>query len=206
MKIKIFLLFFLPALCLCGCYDYSEAETLSIISCAAVDYNGYQVELFVFASDFADSNENDNEKISMSSVGENMETAVKNMENEYGTHLYWSHCDAIVIGKELAEIGIYPVLDFILNTPDARITTNLLVAKKAREALEAKDDFGKSIIKVINFNKKLNSCPSYTVYKKSALKEEYLLPMLFLSDKGAGFEIHRCAKFLSDRFQEVSRY
>ncbi len=210
MKIKkfiVFILIVLITLFCCGCYDYSEAETLSIISCAAIDYSEGQYELLIFASNFADSNENDSRQITLSSNGESLERAVKNIEKEYGTHLYWSHCETVILGKELVEKGIYDVLDFVLYTSDARITTNLLVAKeRASEILNSDEDFGKDITKVIDFDKKLNSCPVYTIYKKAASKTEYLLPMIILSDKGKGFEIHLCAQFSSDRFQGVIRY
>lgn len=73
------------------------------------------------------------------STGDTVFDAVRNFTSQSPRKLYFSHNEIIVIGKEAAQKGVRPLLDFFVRDPEPRRTAWIMVADgRASDILEAK--------------------------------------------------------------------
>ncbi len=121
------LAFSLSCLTLQGCWDRTEINDITIILAMGIDRidkNQVQVSAQIFiprqsgssASGMsADSGGSpNNTTIVQTAEGDNLAEAVNLLQRKLSRHVFWGHCEAIVIGKEAAAKGIRSYLDFML--------------------------------------------------------------------------------------------
>jgi spore germination protein KC len=74
-------------------------------------------------------------------IGETVYDAINNFAADIPRRLFWSHTQVIVIGKEAAEQGVRPWLDFFIRDPEPREAVWILVADgKAGDILKSKSE------------------------------------------------------------------
>lgn len=116
-----------------GCWNYREVETYSIVAGIAVDkgYEGYKYHL---TFDIADTSHVSKDKpvktLLIESEGDTMFEAIRNALKRTGLVLYFQNCQVVVVGREVAEESILPVLDFLVRDHEFRPTIELFVSEE----------------------------------------------------------------------------
>lgn len=128
---------------LCGCTGYHEIEEMSIVSGIAIDKGNddrYSVT-FQYISISTDAGSGITPRI-IQAHGSSVLSAVKNASRASDGRVYFSNCQSVIIGQELADEGISPLLDWMTRDYETRITMRLFVAKgcSAGEVLTPKKD------------------------------------------------------------------
>lgn len=137
---KIILSIFI--LMLCGCWNYKELNDYSIVTGMAIDYtdNKYMVSFLIANSkNNSDANSNQYESILYSSVGETIYEAIKNIWLISPKQLYIGHLESVVISEEVAKLGLYNSLEFLLE--DSRSNKNFYIVL-------AKDCMAKDVLSI----------------------------------------------------------
>ncbi|MBS3989176.1 MAG: Ger(x)C family spore germination protein [Dethiobacter sp.] len=142
MKHKTYLLTCLLAFSLIfagGCWDQAEIESLAIVRAVAIDYlpgrrAPYLVTLAVkrpaaIGQEGGGGGGGGGQVTLYSGVGASIELAIRQAALHIPRRIFLTHNDLIIVGRELAEHGLFPVLDFVVRNPDMRLSASLLVAK-----------------------------------------------------------------------------
>ena len=74
---------------------------------------------------------NEIRSVYIQSQGDTIFEAVRNAVPKTAKRLYWSHCEILIFGEELAKEGIEPVMDWFLRDLEPRSTMKLLVSQEA---------------------------------------------------------------------------
>ncbi|MDP4126386.1 MAG: Ger(x)C family spore germination protein [Bacillota bacterium] len=147
-KIVVYLLLMLgiPFL-ITGCWDRKELEARAIVTLVAIDRGEnsdikFSVQVARTSDPKASSNESSSggvqSSVILSSTGETVFDALRNLILKSGRKLYYSHNIAIILSNEIATEGILPVLDLFNRDTELRPLTWVLVAPgKAADILEA---------------------------------------------------------------------
>ncbi|WP_138756123.1 Ger(x)C family spore germination protein [Paenibacillus sinopodophylli] len=130
---SLFLSLSTAAMLLQGCWDRVEINDLAIILATGIDVTDKQrvhisVQIFIpRQSGSSSSGSNGGSAGSPSSVtmvqtadGDNIAEAMNRLQRKLSRHVFWGHCEAIVIGKDAASSGIRQYLDFLLRFPQIR--------------------------------------------------------------------------------------
>jgi len=140
MKKKLAIIFFIIAICpilLCGCWNYSEIDTLAIVSGVAIDKNvvtnKYIITIEVVTSESQGATSTISSEV-YSSEGSSIFNAERNMVSKVGLALFWSQAKVIIISEAVASDGIIPVIDWIHRDSDLRLDMWLLISKNATAA------------------------------------------------------------------------
>jgi spore germination protein KC len=76
---------------------------------------------------------------SISKQGRNIAEAYEKIQSDLSKLVGWGNTQIIVVGKEYAEQGILPILEFVTREPNFRLKTYIFMApRKAKEAAEIK--------------------------------------------------------------------
>jgi Ger(x)C family germination protein len=135
---------------LSACGDLTEISDLNIVVGFGIDQDGRDVRVTVQLRNTgvgATSTEGmgqqgggggGKEYINLSSEGRTVEEAVENLRRVAPRRLYFAHNTVVVFGREYAENGIDPVLDFLLRSREFRRTQLFCVTSgTAEEVLHA---------------------------------------------------------------------
>ncbi len=132
MKTKITLIF-ISILCLTGCYNYNELNTLAIATGMAIDYKDdeYVVNLLIANSQKAQvsSKEGESQSIVYEGKGKTLSEALKVIDIISPKKVYIGHLSFIVISEDLAKNGIVNSLDLLLREPESIKRFYLIMAK-----------------------------------------------------------------------------
>ncbi len=140
-RLRSVVLLLLVVICpLSGCWSRKEIETGGFASLVALDLaEDGQFELtFTLAI-----NENLAEGVGggdvpawmVSATGKNLADAISSSRTFSPRIPFWFHTEALIIGEELAQQGIAPILDYMLRSRSFRLTTPVLVAEGNAKAL-----------------------------------------------------------------------
>ncbi|HCB99975.1 MAG TPA: hypothetical protein DEP42_01950 [Ruminococcaceae bacterium] len=146
-KILLLLMAALLVITLSGCFDYRELNLLDIVTGFSIDrgtQGNYHLSFEVVnesgGESSGDSDGNSSESTVVESDGKTIFDAVRNAEKGSGYKLYFSHCEAIIISHQLASAGIAPLLSWINQDNELRLSLNLMISKanSAEEVLKLK--------------------------------------------------------------------
>jgi spore germination protein KC len=194
MKAKLILILTL-ILCLTGCYNYNELNTLAIATGMAIDYEDgeYVVNLLIANSQKAQvsSKEGEAQSIVYEGKGKTLSEAIKEVDIISPKNVYIGHLSFIVISESLAKEGIVDSLDYLLRNPES-IKRFYLVMAKGTEAknivslISPLESFpAQSISTSISFSKEsqaVSSAIPYSTFVDKYLKKgvEPILPTILL--------------------------
>lgn len=128
-----------------GCWSRKELNKIGIVSAMGVDLNeSNEIEITVQVTTLSGANSKEdisNQVRIVSSTGETMFDAVRNLMTKSGDRLFYPHNSVIVFGEDAARAGLGPMLDFLERDPEIRMATWLLVTPgKAKDIIEARSD------------------------------------------------------------------
>jgi len=128
------------ALFLPGCWNRTEVNDLAIVQLSSYDKDGdhYRVAVsFPLVSQMSGTQgggggtggkEGQNNYVESAEAGA-IRTALANLQRKLSRRLYFAHRRVMIIGEEMAKLGISEILDNIARFPENRISTFLLIAK-----------------------------------------------------------------------------
>ncbi|MEQ2525487.1 Ger(x)C family spore germination protein [Bacillaceae bacterium CLA-AA-H227] len=138
-KIQHILFVFVIALTLTGCWDRTEVNDLAFITSTGIDKledNLFQVSIQVplpsamgGPSGGGGGTSGNKPYYVDSGIGRNVREANDDMQRRMSRELYFAHRRVIILGEKLASEGMERSLDLILEHPESRLSTFMLVAK-----------------------------------------------------------------------------
>jgi len=141
-KAKILSCIIIIPLLLTSCWNYREADNLTLVRGFTVDKiedGGY-----LLSSETADMHESGKEgsakSVIIESRGKTLFEAVRNALMVNVPKLYWAHTSVCIISQQLAQEGVTQVLDFLSRDHETRLDMHPVIYKgnEAREVFEAK--------------------------------------------------------------------
>ena len=124
-----------------GCWNYREIDSLVIVAGFAVD-TGYEGHKYHLTVDLADTSDAGKDKPVVSTLieteGDTIFEAVSNANRLVGMQLYWQNCQIGVIGHDVAQESILPIIDWLNRDSEPRPTIELFVSQEstAKEILQ----------------------------------------------------------------------
>lgn len=176
-------------ICLAGCFDRRELDTLGIVMGVAVDKAATEgdMELTVQMANPAEQSSKSKSKgktakgnegsgdtakpyINVSDTGKNSNYIIREMQHKMSRRIYVAHSQVIVIGKDQAKVGVRDCLDFFARAAEARMTLTMFVAKeKAKDILDHMPEFEKlpsvELSKIIKDQKITSNAPLITEFE-----------------------------------------
>lgn len=134
-----------------ACWDYTEVEQLAVVAGCAIDKGTGGEKYHITAEIINMSGETKSpepKSTLVESEGETFFEAVRNITARIENKLYWSNCQILIMGKDVAHEGILDVLDFFRRDHEPRPTIEVLVSSEAT---------AKEILKQPSIISKLNS-------------------------------------------------
>lgn len=117
-----------------GCWNYHEIETLQIVSGVAVDVgrNGYKYHVTFECIKLGQGSQQPGspQPVILETDGNTIFDAVRSALNESDKKLYFSHCEIVILSKQLARGGIKSILDWFMRDAEPRDTLEFLVSKE----------------------------------------------------------------------------
>ncbi len=145
---KLFLVFELALVCfLTGCNHVSGLDEQMIVYGLGVDKNDGEYEVTVQAlnaQNTEDSNSNSSKKnvTTVSAKGETLLAAVKQIENQSGKKILYSHAMVLILSEDLAKSGVGETLRFFSTNHKLRPTVEVLISSTpAKEILSSENNF-----------------------------------------------------------------
>ena len=204
------------SLSMAACWDHVEINTMLIISGIGldVDNSGETYHATVeFVNVEADRGENIVAEI-VEGQGNTLQNAIQDALLASGGMMFGNHCKVIVVGEELAKMGLGGVIEMVLRSPDFRKTVEILVAKDTTAAdIFAKDTIVNDILsyelsKILRNNEKSvrNTVftSSYELHETLAGNHSFnLLPTVFVKRNGTDYilVVDGCAVLAGDQLQ-----
>jgi spore germination protein KC len=115
-----------------GCWNYREIDSMLIVAGVAID-RGYEGHKYHLTMDLADTSNAGKDKPVVTTLveaeGDTIFDALRNAVKTTGLRLYWANCQIIVVGSEVAEESIVPIVDFFLRDAELRLTIELFIAR-----------------------------------------------------------------------------
>lgn len=135
MKIKLILLLFIPFL-VCGCYNYTELEDVSICTAMGFDIKDdmYEVSYMVANSRKTDAStkEGQSQSVVYTGTGKNISEAVNDLTTKMPLIPYISHLETIIISDDVAKNGVLDILDYLLRHPESRKKFELVLTNNVK--------------------------------------------------------------------------
>lgn len=147
----LLLLILISCLFITGCWSYREINSIYIVAGVGIDKvqktNQYNVTVeLINIKD--NKREQSFESILVERKGDSILDATTKMVRVSGKELYWGHATSIIISEEVAREGIMPFLDFFARNEEARLGSNIYIAK---------DRSAKSVLEVESFSTEVRS-------------------------------------------------
>ncbi|HHT64295.1 MAG TPA: Ger(x)C family spore germination protein [Clostridia bacterium] len=191
-----------------GCWDSRELDELAIISGIGVDKEGDKFNLsfqIINPTGLKGGEGGGNQGsggggtetfVVAQSTGRTIFDAVENVRNQIERIPFFSHNEVIVLGRQLAEEGIYPGVDFFLRSPQPRPTQWVLIgSEKAGDILrpkaEMEDTSARALKLLVDFGRQ-SWVPAINLEEVNAAMTQkrgaYLIPIVRVQgDKGKLF-------------------
>ncbi len=196
MKIKIITLI-LILFTLCGCSNYNELNDLAIVSAMGIEKENkeFKITLEVFKEDKqSDQGAASKKSINLSGNGKSIDEAINDAAFMSEKLLFFTHLQAIIIDKNLANDGIKEIMDYLSRHTDFSFQTYVVLSdeKKPSEILEKKEIkseiIGDSIYAIFNNTKQNNSAivmNKYFDFLEQYInpREDIYLPYIKIKDK-----------------------
>ena len=145
---KLFLTLELALVCfLTGCNHVSGLDEQLIVYGLGVDKNDGEYEVTVQAlnaQNTEDSNSNSSKKnvTTVSAKGETLLDAVKQIENQSGKKILYSHAMVLILSEDLAKSGVWETLRFFSTNHKLRPTVEVIISgAPAKEILSSEHKF-----------------------------------------------------------------
>ena len=149
MKKLVFVAVSAVLLFLAGCWNYTEAENLTIVSGMSIDYEDGKYKIRAEIIDLSGSEKGSSSYSTsfLEGEGESISQAVSFMVSKVGHKLYWDHAEVYVISRSVAQNGISDVIDWFLHENLVRITSLVVMSdgETASEIFDAEALTGKSV-------------------------------------------------------------
>ena len=133
--LKIVIVILLSTIFLNGCVGQKELNNLGIVNLMGIDLinNGkYKISLHIIKPSTGQGGQPASAPGPGSAIwigeakGNTIQEAVRNIRKKTSWILTWSHCDIIIVGKDLCKRGLGPVVDYLARDMEIRLTSNLL--------------------------------------------------------------------------------
>ena len=125
-----------------GCYNYNELNNYSIATGMAIDLtddNNYLVSFLISNGKKTESSNNNSEYQSVlySGEGKTIYEAIKNIDLISSKQLYIGHLNTIIISEDVAKLGLYDSLEFLIEDSQSKKNFYVVLAKdnKAKDIL-----------------------------------------------------------------------
>ncbi len=115
---------------LTGCRDYRELSDMAMVSNVSIDKELDQFKIIVQVLDSTQKNSDNKSSPSVilyDSTGKTLHEAFRNITLESPKKLYIGHVDTIIIGENIAKVGINDFIDFILRDAEMEKDFNLII-------------------------------------------------------------------------------
>lgn len=143
-------------LLMCGCWNYTELNNMSIVTGLSIDKDSdeYKIGLLIANSKKSESStkEGEAQTIVYSGKGKTISEALKDIDLVSHKRIYLGHLAVIIVSEDIAKDGMEKMLDFLLRYPESIKRFYLAVSK---------DDKAIDILKIVT---PLQSFPSQTIY------------------------------------------
>jgi len=154
MKKLLIILLIIPFL-MTGCWNYSELNTVAIVTGFSVDYKNdeYEVSMLIANSkkNESSSKEGESQTTVYSGTGKTLSDAIKEIERKSPKSIYIGHLSVVVISEDVAKKGILEMSDLLLRSAESR---------KKFYFLQARDTSAKDILSLVM---PLESFPSHGI-------------------------------------------
>lgn len=141
MKNKILTILIIPFL-LCGCYNYTELEDVSICTAMGFDIKDdeYEISYMVANSRKTDAStkEGQSQAVVYTGTGKTVSEAINSLTTTMPLIPYISHLETIIISDDVAQKGLLDILDYLLRHPESRKKFKLVLTNdvKASDVLK----------------------------------------------------------------------
>lgn len=138
------LLLIVAAIVLSGCWDRIEVNDLAVVSLVGIDQaeQGIRVTVNIVAPKQAGTGGGGGGApgqatgfVVYSSEGSTTLEALRRMQLSLPRRLFFGHARALVLGREFAQAGIRPAIDFWSRHPESRLLMRMMVAENQAEEL-----------------------------------------------------------------------
>ncbi len=152
-KIKL-LIILMPLFFITGCFNYRELNELAITSAVGIDKteDGYKITIQIINTqkNGADTNSSMEQPkfVTYTSEDKNLQESLRKVILESSRRIYADHIQILVIGSELAEDGIYDILDLFFRNSELRKQFQVVIARDCK---------AEDILKVVTPLETLNS-------------------------------------------------
>ena len=173
--LKKFILIFIvliSSINLSACWNYKDIETLGIVAGAAIDKdvqnNNYILTIEV-ANQKSEGKGGQFKSQIIESTGDTVFDAIRNAITKSGKKLFWSHCQVVIVSKDIAREGIIQVLDFFTRHDEIRADVHIIIsaANTAEEILKTPVESNDIVSFYLN-----NTLESYGNVSKSIPNEQ----------------------------------
>lgn len=135
MKNKILAILIIPFL-LCGCYNYTELEDVSICTAMGFDIkdDGYEISYMVANSRKTDAStkEGQSQAVVYTGNGKTVSEAINSLTTTMPLIPYISHLETIIISDDVAQKGLLDILDYLLRNPESRKKFKLVLTNNVK--------------------------------------------------------------------------
>ena len=140
-RFLLLILLIVQILSLCSCWNYKEIDDLAIVSSAALDLlpNGkYQLTIEIINIKSEGKTEITKPKFAQAE-GTTIFEAERNLIIKIGNEPYWSHSNAFIFSKTIAEQGLIPVLDWLERDEEPRLDLPIFISNEKTAGRNNKD-------------------------------------------------------------------
>jgi len=131
MLLSVLIIVFLSALMMTGCWDYQGLGEQTVVAGIAVDAGdegeGYKLTFEIV--DLNGAQDGQFGSILLTTTGETLAEAVYDAYARLHGHVYLGVTDVVIVGRQVAEqVGIRPLVDYLMRDRDARNSLRIAIA------------------------------------------------------------------------------
>lgn len=132
-RVSTLMVLLLLGLSLYGCWDYRGLDKISIVTGMAVDYD-FEEEVYNLTFEIVDLNstgkDEGNKSFTLESRGVSIFDSVRNAKQKVPDKLYFATAQTIILSYDyVAQMGLFPVLDWFLRDAECRGTSILVISE-----------------------------------------------------------------------------
>ncbi|MDF2857196.1 MAG: hypothetical protein K0Q87_3047 [Neobacillus sp.] len=140
MKKEMIIMLFFSTLLLSGCWNQKEMTDLAFVMAMGIDEGTgdyrYDVTFQIVIPGNVSSGQDGGSKglpiVVIKGVGNTITEAAREATKTISRQLYYAHTNLLVINEQVAEEGVYNLLDGLERDPVFRTTTQVVVARKSK--------------------------------------------------------------------------